>query len=221
MRFDNLKDKAEQAVADVMDELRSQLTDPLNEDVLYRAIENAAATFRHQERYREVTGRGIRDLMAESDELEKEQDLLWARQNAVDCEIEGILRERLLETKTLGELTWYLHESSRGSGSFYIRATPGIEQDRTLQGSIIDPRRGYDYHWRHIIYKFSDGKQIQMSGDDGTYSISLDQEDITPAEFKEAFDALGITIDFGPMERAIVEQTEKATFLRNMVGEWR
>lgn len=212
---------AEQAVNNAMDELRGQLTDPLNEDVLYRAIENAAATIRYQDRYREVSGRDIRDLMAESDELEEERNLIWTRKDAVDNEIADFLRERLLEIKTLGILTWNLCESTRGSGRFYLSAHPGVELDRTLQGSIIDPRRGYDYHWSHIIYKFSDGKRIQMSGDDGAYSISLDQNNVTPAEFKEAFDALGITINFEPMERAIVEQTEKATFLRNMVEEWR
>lgn len=221
MRFEELNNAVKQAVNNMMVELRAQFTDPLNEDVLYRAIENAAATFRYRERYREVTGRNIQDLMAESDELEAEQRLLWSRKDAVDGEIGEILREQLVETKVLGSLDWSLHESSRGSGRFRLESRPGIEQDRTLQGSITDPRRGYDYHWRNVVYKFSDGKYIQMNGDDGEYSISLEQNNITPTEFKEAFDALGIVIDFEPMERAINEQAEKTIFLRRMVEEWR
>ena len=184
------------------------------ERVILESIKKAVYEIMYAEKYVESAPEFKKLLLKEKYDLKETIDILNSRKYEINKELELIVRDKMITSNILGTVNWSINEGWSNKGKVYLTAS--LHDNEEIYAFLKDPD-GYDYHWSYLIYTFPDGRKIEMHCDDSELTFDLNDEDITPQEYKHAFDELGMSISFDTLTRHIEERRASADRLETII----
>lgn len=186
-----------------------------NEGVILNSITKATHEIEYTEKYVKVAPEFKQALLKEKYELESIVKILNSRKYEIGKEIGMIVRDQMIGSNILGTVNWRIREGWSDKGKIYLEAS--LHENEEIYKFLKNPD-GYDYHWSYLIYTFPDGRKIEMRCDDSELTLDLNDEDITPQDYKHAFEELGLNISFDILTRHVEERRASANRLENIIN---
>lgn len=211
-KMDKLNDRTYKSVKRLVKSVMKDVD--FTEGVILDSITKATHEIRYTKRYVKVAPKFKKALLKEKYDLKALIDILNSRKYEIGKEIEMIVRDKMINSNILGTVNWSIREGWSKKGQVYLEAN--LHDNEEIYAFLKNPD-GYDYHWSYLIYTFPDGRKIEMRCDDAELTIDLNDKDITPQEYKHAFDELGINISFESLTEHVNERRATADRLENII----
>lgn len=197
-------------VLEVIEPLGKELAEEfeMHENTIYDSIASNAHRLHYSRQEPPIVNQSIETLRRKLTELDGIKSLVWNEKSEVEKQIGHLKTELLKSTKLLSSFTWEIGLSRRNNNKLFLTADRDSvdEQDSNLTYIFSD----FGISSRAKLYVFSDGRVIDhyFNRDDSYFKIIMDLEEVTPQEYRRAFEELGIVISFDEIERSIAEKRD-------------